>query len=503
MRIAKALQQCENSPSIVTKDKANRLKEMLEGKYSRQKQTAEGIARTRVQLEMQMEQMNLDDAQKQIYREELYKIEAVSRKEGMKRLVSEDFQSLRLIGRGAFGEVRLARKIDTCELYAVKSMRKEAMVLKNQVGHIQAERDVLALANNPWIVGLEYSFQDGAHLYMVMEFLSGGDLMSLLIKEDVFTEDATRLYMAEMTSAVGYVHSLGYIHRDLKPDNVLINWQGHIKLTDLGLTKKFLNSSNPYLNLGKQDVMNIHAKDVQEENGSHPNKEAQVNDIEYHRPGSHKSRKLAFSTVGTPDYIAPEVIAQNGYSTECDWWSLGVIMYECLVGCTPFYSDDPLNTCRKLLRWKNFLYVPDKVTKRNSPECMDFMLSFLCSSRNRLGKGGIQEIKDHPWFTGLDWERLREYPAPYMTENGTKIVDLIEKCKYMDEDDPKFQSIINQITTNFDDLKEEKHGQWGSDKRVARRDNDHNFIGYTYKRPSIVNSPISINGVFNRDKPSP
>ncbi len=483
-------------------EKADRLKEMLEGKYNRQKQTTEGIARRRVQLEVQMEQLNLNDSQKKNYREELYKREALTRKEGMKRLASEDFQPLRIIGRGAFGEVRLVRKIDTRDLYAIKSMRKEAMVLKNQVGHIQAERDVLALANNPWIVGLEYSFQDGANLYMVMEFLSGGDLMSLLIKEDIFTEDSTRLYMAEMITAVGHVHSLGYIHRDLKPDNVLIDWQGHLKLTDLGLSKKF-QKNNPYLSLGKEDVMYSNTNDqaALAEKRSLPNKVGQVHEMTNDCPALHKSRKLAFSTVGTPDYIAPEVMSQNGYGTECDWWSLGVIMYECLVSCTPFYSDDPVHTCRKLMRWKQFLQIPEKVTRRNSPECMDFMLSFICSSRNRLGRGGLQEIKDHPWFSGLDWEKLREYPAPYMSEHTTELVDLMEKSKYVQEDDVNFQKIISQITANFDDLKEEKNYQWGGEKRVGRRDNDHNFIGYTYKRPSVVNLPLSLNRMFDRDKP--
>ncbi len=482
-------------------EKADRLKEMLEGKYSRQKQQTEVIARERVRLEIQMESLDLDESQKELYREELYKREAVTRKEGMKRLTSEDFQPLRIIGRGAFGEVRLVRKIDTSELFAIKSMRKEAMVLKNQVGHIQAERDILALADNPWIVSLQYSFQDCTNLYIVMEFLNGGDLMSLLIKEDIFTEDATRLYMAEMITAVAYVHSLGYIHRDLKPDNVLIDWQGHLKLTDLGLSKKY-EMGNHYYNFGKDygdHDQKSNAQDAAREDGKQPppSKMGQVLEItSNNRPASHKNRKLAFSTVGTPDYIAPEVISQNGYGTECDWWSLGVIMYECLVGYTPFYSDDPIHTCRKLVRWKQFLRVPDKVTKRNSPECMDLMLSFICSYRNRLGKGGLQEIKDHIWFSGLDWAKLREYPAPYHSQQSAKMTDLMEQCKDLETDDERFKKIIHKITANFDDIKEEKDNQWGGEKRVNRRDNDHNFIGYTYKRPSIANSPLSLNSVF-------
>mmetsp|Transcript_45842 Transcript_45842/g.127234 ORF Transcript_45842/g.127234 Transcript_45842/m.127234 type:complete len:253 (+) Transcript_45842:225-983(+) len=158
--------------------------------------------------------------------------------ESRQRVSAGDFEPLTLIGRGAFGEVRLVRKRDTREIYALKSMVKNAMVLKNQVGHLRDERDLLAAVGDKWIVGLFFSFQDEHNLYMVMEYLPGGDLMALLMKLDTFTEEATRQYMAEVAMAVNSVHELGYIHRDLKPDNILLDWDGHIKLTDLGLCKK-------------------------------------------------------------------------------------------------------------------------------------------------------------------------------------------------------------------------------------------------------------------------
>ncbi len=120
-------------------------------------------------------------------------------------------------------------------IYAMKTMRKEAMLLKNQAAHVRAERDAMALSENPWVVKLHYSFQDASNLYLVMDLCPGGDLMTLLIKEDVLPEAAVRLYAAEAVMAVDAVHKLGYIHRDLKPDNFLLDWRGHLKLTDLGL----------------------------------------------------------------------------------------------------------------------------------------------------------------------------------------------------------------------------------------------------------------------------
>lgn len=197
----------------------------------------------KAQLERHM--IGLPEDKKQTLRSVLEQEEVVAQKESRKKTTTADFESLVVIGRGAFGEVRLVRtrksanKSDV-QIYALKSMKKEMMVIKNQVGHVKAERDVLATAddNNRWLTVLHHSFQDESHLYMVLTFMEGGDLMSLLMKEDTFSESVTRFFMAEAAHAISSVHALGYIHRDIKPDNMLLDARGHLKLTDLGLCKK-------------------------------------------------------------------------------------------------------------------------------------------------------------------------------------------------------------------------------------------------------------------------
>ncbi len=198
-----------------------------------------------MQLERQM--VGMAEEKKQVLRRDLDHEEMIAQKESRKKVAPSDFESMAVIGRGAFGEVRLVRHTskstaneERIQIFALKSMKKEMMVLKNQVGHVRAEREALAKADaeNKWLTALHYSFTDETHLYMVMEFLPGGDLMSLLIKEDTFSESITRFFMAEAAHAISSVHALGYIHRDIKPDNMLLDARGHLKLTDLGLCKK-------------------------------------------------------------------------------------------------------------------------------------------------------------------------------------------------------------------------------------------------------------------------
>lgn len=344
-----------------------------------------------------MESMKLSNEvmtkMKQKLREQEAKADAVP----PKKMSLADFDLLTTIGRGAFGEVRVVRKKDSSDIFAMKIMKKSEMLKKNQVAHIRAERDVLALADNPWVVKLHYSFQDPANLYLVMEYLPGGDLMTILIKYDILTEEQTRFYIAETAKAINSVHELNYVHRDLKPDNILLDKTGHVKLSDFGLCKGFDTPPVPYLDQYKDTA----------EDAKSPDLLSKLSKKEKALTWKHKNRQLVYSTVGTPDYIAPEVFAQTGYGQECDWWSLGVIMYECLVGYPPFYADDPMSTCRKIVNWKKTLVFPEDANV--SPQAEDLIRKLICDSQHRLG---FEQIRAHPFFRGMDWDNVRSVAAP-------------------------------------------------------------------------------------------
>ncbi len=162
-----------------------------------------------------------------------------------KKITIREFEPLAIIGKGAFGEVRVCREISTGEIVAIKKMRKDDMYQKNQIMHVRTEKEILTSARTPWVVNLRYSFQDDFFLYLVMDFLPGGDLMSLLMKKDILTENEARFYTAEMILSIEAVHNLNSIHRDLKPDNILIDRDGHIELSDFGLSKLSDNTFYP------------------------------------------------------------------------------------------------------------------------------------------------------------------------------------------------------------------------------------------------------------------
>ena len=249
-----------------------------------------------------------------------------------RKMKLSDFEMLKTIGRGAFGEVRLVKFKETGEVFAMKIMLKESLVDKNQVEHIRAERDVMTLADKQWIVTLYYTFQDDENLYMIEEYCSGGDMMGLLIRKDIFSEAATKFFICEMILGINSLHKIGYIHRDLKPDNFLLTSTGHVKLTDMGLCKKLDGT----IHLSRQSTLHKSSAElVKEEDFT-----ATI--------GTHRSRELAYSTVGAADYVAPGVFEESGYGKEADWWSLGVIMFEMLAGYPPFYAEDPPDTCRKV-----------------------------------------------------------------------------------------------------------------------------------------------------------
>ncbi|OQS05764.1 kinase [Thraustotheca clavata] len=465
--------------STTTREKASVTKAYLEQKYAIMKKEREESRMRRSVLEQKMQSLKLEEPAKESYRAELRNQELHQMRQQRKRLSIADFQSLAVVGRGAFGEVRLVRKKDSGEVFALKSMLKSSMVMKNQVGHVRAERDILAMADNEceWLVTLQYSFQDTNRLYMVMEYLPGGDLMGLLIKEDKLNEMTTRFYAAEMVMAIESVHELGYIHRDIKPDNVLLDAFGHIKLTDLGLCKK--------MDVASHEILPITTHTV--DDSSQP-----INDRT--RP-YNRNREVAFSTVGTPDYIAPEVLLQQGYGKECDWWSMGVILFECLIGYPPFNADDPMSTCRKIVNWKHTLVFPSESLQTLSANCIDFIRRLICSADMRLD---LKHIKAHPWFAGIEWKNLRTNPSPHVPpRGGSEFQDTMNKLQHLDPSDAQYKTLVKQITQNFDEFPDQGLGHLHEDasgyeslnsmQKTPTIDGEYNkFIGYTYRRKPKV-----------------
>ncbi|KAJ8472381.1 hypothetical protein ONZ45_g16672 [Pleurotus djamor] len=395
------------SDEAVPRAKAAQLK--LENYYKLAVEAAVERNTRRVELERRLQSDTLtSDERKQRQLLQLGKKETTFLRLRRTKLGLDDFRTVKVIGKGAFGEVRLVQKVDTGKIYAMKTLKKDEMLKKDQLAHVRAERDVLAESNSPWVVQLFYSFQDPTFLYLIMEFLPGGDLMTMLIKYDTFSEDVTRFYMAECVLAIEAVHQLGFIHRDIKPDNILIDKDGHVKLSDFGLATGFhkTHDSKYYERLlasTKKETPAATSPDpVNSINLTMRNKE-EIATWKANR------RKLAYSTVGTPDYIAPEIFLQRGYGNECDWWSLGAIMFECLVGYPPFCSESTHDTYQKIMHWQYYLVFPDDV--HLSREAEDMIRRLLTSADRRYN---IDQIKKHPFFYGVEWDAIRAINAPFV-----------------------------------------------------------------------------------------
>ncbi|KAL8998015.1 MAG: hypothetical protein Q9169_002855 [Polycauliona sp. 2 TL-2023] len=384
-----------------------------------------------------------------------------------------NFSTIKVIGKGAFGEVKLVSRKTDNQIYALKSLVKTEMFKKDQLAHVRAERDILAESDSPWVVRLNTTFQDPTYLYMLMEFLPGGDLMTMLIKYEIFSEDITRFYMAEIVLAIEAVHKLGYVHRDIKPDNILLDKGGHIKLTDFGLSTGFKaqheNSYYQQLLKGSSSKPkdNRHSVSLDQINLTVSNR-GQINTWRKSR------RQMAYSTVGTPDYIAPEIFTGEGYAFSCDWWSVGAIMFECLIGWPPFCAEDPHDTYRKIVNWRETLYFPDDIPLGNTARHL--ICSLLCSASNRLGTAsghaGATEIKAHDFFRGVDWNGLRRIRAPF----EPRLLSNIDVSYFpLDEIDQTDNSAAYRAQT--DAL---------GDEHVAEMSLP--FIGYTYKRFDAMRS---------------
>ncbi|XP_044477087.1 probable serine/threonine protein kinase IREH1 isoform X2 [Mangifera indica] len=312
------------------------------------------------------------------------------------RTTIDDFEIIKPISRGAFGRVFLAKKRTTGDLFAIKVLKKADMIRKNAVESILAERDILISVRNPFVVRFFYSFTCRENLYLVMEYLNGGDLYSLLRNLGCLDEDVARVYIAEVVLALEYLHSLRVVHRDLKPDNLLIAHDGHIKLTDFGLSKVGLINSTDDLSGPAVSGTSMMVDD-----------EPQLTVSEHRRERSKKR-----SAVGTPDYLAPEILLGTGHGTTADWWSVGVILFELIVGIPPFNAEHPQQIFDNILNRK----IPwPSVSGEMSPEAQDLIDRLLTEDpHQRLGAGGASEVKQHIFFKDINWDTLARQKAAFV-----------------------------------------------------------------------------------------
>ncbi|XP_006871242.1 PREDICTED: ribosomal protein S6 kinase alpha-2 isoform X3 [Chrysochloris asiatica] len=293
-------------------------------------------------------------------------------KEGFEKADPSQFELLKVLGQGSYGKVFLVRKVkgsDAGQLYAMKVLKKATLKVRDRV-RSKMERDILAEVNHPFIVKLHYAFQTEGKLYLILDFLRGGDLFTRLSKEVMFTEEDVKFYLAELALALDHLHGLGIIYRDLKPENILLDEEGHIKITDFGLSKEAIDHD-----------------------------------------------KRAYSFCGTIEYMAPEVVNRRGHTQSADWWSFGVLMFEMLTGSLPFQGKDRKETMSLILKAK--LGMPQFL----STEAQSLLRAlFKRNPCNRLGAGldGVEEIKRHPFFVTTDWNKLyrKEIKPPFKPAVG-------------------------------------------------------------------------------------
>ncbi|KAK7941177.1 uncharacterized protein PG986_013564 [Apiospora aurea] len=309
-----------------------------------------------------------------------------------------DFDMLRTLGTGSFGRVHLVQSKHNQRYYAIKAQ----VVKMKQVEHTNDERKMLSEVKHPFLITLWGTFHDCKNIYMVMDFVEGGELFSLLRKSGRFPNPVAKFYAAEVTLALEYLHAKNIIYRDLKPENLLLDRHGHLKITDFGFAKRV------------------------------PDK--------------------TWTLCGTPDYLAPEVVSNKGYNKSVDWWSLGILIYEMLCGYTPFWdSGSPMKIYENILRGKV------KYPQYINPDAQNLLQSLITPDlTKRLGNlySGPQDVKNHPWFAEVTWDRLlrKDIDAPYTPPVKAGAGDASQFDRYPEEQEKYGQEGTDEFGHLFGDF---------------------------------------------------
>ena len=347
------------------------------------------------------------------------------------KLKSEDFEKLNLIGKGSFGEVYLVRFKLNDKYYAMKILNKKNIISFNQEEHTKTERDLMVKVNCPFIIDIKFAFQDKQYLYLLTEFMQGGELFFHLFKDKRFNNEKAKFYTIEIILAIDFMHKKKMIYRDLKPENVLIDKTGHIKLTDFGLSKIL-----------------------------------------------SKEKEKAYTICGTPQYLAPEILTGDGYDDSVDWWSLGCILYKMLVGGDPFRfpMDESLNP----EMYETKVLFPDYI----SEQAQDLIKKLLVTNtKKRLGYGsnGVEKIKKHSYFEGINWEKAwkKELKPPFIPELKDDL-DLKYFDKEFTEERVESYSDIepSSQTDNFKGFTFIADSFDKSELNVSKKSNDTNSSNY-------------------------
>ncbi|KFB53105.1 AGAP002161-PA-like protein [Anopheles sinensis] len=358
---------------------------------------------------------------------------STDRVSGRMKVTLENFEFLKVLGKGTFGKVILCREKSTAKLYAIKILKKDVIIQKDEVAHTMAENRVLKTTNHPFLISLKYSFQTVDRLCFVMQYVNGGELFFHLSRERIFPEDRTRFYAAEIISALGYLHSHGIIYRDLKLENLLLDKDGHIKIADFGLCKE---------------------------------------DITYGRTTK--------TFCGTPEYLAPEVLEDNDYGHAVDWWGTGVVMYEMICGRLPFYNRD------HDILFTLILMEEVKFPRNISPNARSLLSGLLVKNpKQRLGGGpdDAKEIMAHPFFASINWmDLVHKRITPPFKPQVTSDTD----TRYFDKE---FTGESVELTPSDNNgplgaIQEEPHFSEFSYQDMASTMNTPSFINSNYSHHS-------------------